>query len=189
MSDKADYNIYLFGETSVKAYEIMIRFVQGIYPSKYDRTLENIPQIKKVPINGKEVPVEIIDGSCSISLPTAFELFVHQADGIALVYSITNYSSFELIKDLIPQLNALLKGKPVRTMVIGVNSTQESNRVVPFNEGKQFADSIGALFEEMDAKAEVNVNAGMYNLIQAVVADKKESKKETSFFKKIFKKK
>ena len=78
------------------------------------------------------------------------------AQGIILVYDITDAESFENVKNWMTEIDRFAKEGVLRVLV-GNKCDLEDKRQVPTNKGKELADNFGITFIETSAKDTVNI--------------------------------
>merc|ERR1712150_390989 len=80
------------------------------------------------------------------------------ADGIALVYDVTDPASFMHIDEWFDEVNRN-SNQSIAKILIGNKCDLESERKISTNEGKKKAEELGMIFMETSAKSATNVDA------------------------------
>jgi len=88
------------------------------------------------------------------------------ADGIILVYDVTNLQSFENIKAWDEELKAYAKAKAC--ILLGNKSDLLDKRAVTVEQGKKLASKLGYIFLETSAKTASNVEEAVITLARNI---------------------
>eukprot|EP00475_Leptophrys_vorax_P025417 TRINITY_DN35616_c0_g1_i1.p1 TRINITY_DN35616_c0_g1~~TRINITY_DN35616_c0_g1_i1.p1 ORF type:complete len:194 (+),score=49.40 TRINITY_DN35616_c0_g1_i1:213-794(+) len=122
----------------------------------YDPGIEDT-LVKLVQVDQVSSRVEILDSmSEQYELPFFFDSWVRAADGVLLLYSITDKTSFEKAQELHSAVLRLRDGNQVALVVAGNKCDLEHERVVSKSEGQELAGVWECKFFEMSAKENVN---------------------------------
>ena len=119
--------------------------------------------IKKIVINEKMVKLQINDFSGQKKFSSIINAYYKGANGIILVYDVTEESSFNalnnwltIIKDKAPQANIILVGQ----------KCDLNERVISEDKIKELTEQFGIEYFETSAKIDYNINEVFDNLIQ-----------------------
>jgi len=110
---------------------------------------------KSIEMNGKMIKIQIWDTAGQERYRSLIPSYIKDANGIILTYSLNDRETFESIKIFME----LAKNYASETalIVLAGNEKSEQNRVVPENEGKELAESLGIQFMEVNAKNGKNI--------------------------------
>jgi RAS family protein, putative len=114
--------------------------------------------IKTVKLRGQEYYLKLVDtaGQDEYSIfPHTYAIDNH---GYCLVYSINNVKSFDVIKIIYDKLLDMTGKVQVPIILVGNKLDLNSERVIPYEEGKRLADYMKAQFVEVSAKQNSAVN-------------------------------
>lgn len=110
--------------------------------------------------------------------PSATHLDLHfiefndrNAEGIMLVYSVTDRASFEQIKSLYEQVKEAKEIDDlslIPVVLVGNKIDLKDQRKVSTEEGKQFADELNIPFLEVSAKTQENIDEAFQKLVEEV---------------------
>ena len=95
------------------------------------------------------------------------------ADGIILVYDITDRYSFEVCKDYFEEKINVLCPKNIKKILLGNKSDLEDKRVIKIEEGLNFAEKYGYKFDEISCRYNKNVFKAFEEFIMEVINNKK----------------
>lgn len=117
---------------------------------------------KVVTVDDKDINFQVWEvGTQELTFQSDSPSYYRGADGIMLVYDITRRGTFEHCEDLSNILSETKENYQSEMIVtlIGNKADLDDKRVVPYDEGKQFADEHGFAFMETSAKMADNVMA------------------------------
>ncbi len=144
--------IVLLGETSVGKTSIISRFASNSFNPNTLSSLSAQFVSKTVEIDGKSLKLDLWDTAGQEKYRALAKIFYKDARVICLVYDITNKKSFEAMKDFWyeKQTKLNVEGDPIFAVVGNKNDLYEIRQIE--DEGKNFAKSIGAIFQYTSAK-------------------------------------
>ncbi|KAJ3434781.1 ras family gtpase [Anaeramoeba flamelloides] len=104
----------------------------------------------------KEYRLDILDTGCGEEYETFRMDYIKETNIFLLVYSITDQSSFQFLKDekYMDLMRVAPEEKEYSIIVIGNKKDLENERQVTTKEGEEFAEEIGAYFVESSAKTD-----------------------------------
>jgi len=82
-------------------------------------------------------------------------IYYRQATGIFVVYDLTQRKSFENVKNWVKEVVKIVGQLPM--VLVGNKLDSKENRQVSYEEGKEYADSLGVGFFEVSAKTTENL--------------------------------
>ena len=178
--------IILLGATYIGKTSILNHYIDGYYnePSSWTPGAQNSEKVIEMK-DGKKVGLIIMDtqGYYVINRPSFFLRYYNDADGIILVYDVTNQKSFE---DLIGLINYLKKeiSMEIPIYLVGNKIDCKEEREVAKKKGEELAKCFGFMFNECSAKTGENVDLIFNKLINNIydnyteIIEFKEKKKE-----------
>jgi Ras-related protein Rab-1A len=93
--------------------------------------------------------------------------YYRNAQGIIIVYDVTDAESFANVKQWLHEIDRYAP-ETVTKLLIGNKCDLASKRTITFEQGKEFADSLGLTFLETSAKNAVNVEKAFVSLSTSV---------------------
>lgn len=179
MSLNQDYD-YLFkvliiGNSCVGKSNILLRFSENVFHESFLPTIGVDFKIKNIQFEDKTVKLHIWDTAGQERFKTITATYYKGAHGIILVYDITDRTTFSDIENWLSEIQQHASPGVAR-MLIGNKCDMESERQVSFQEGKDYADSLGIPFLETSAKNKINIEASFKELT-AVILPTAEPKK------------
>ena len=90
------------------------------------------------------------------------------ANGILLLYNITDRDSFDSLNSFLIEIRKNAK-KDISIILVGTNCDLEDERIVTYQEGKDFATKNGMKFIEVSAKNNINVKEAFNILLEDIL--------------------
>lgn len=164
---KQEIKIVVCGSGGVGKSAFSIQFVSNHFVEDYDPTIEDSYR-KQVVVNDDTYMLEVLDTAGQEEFSAMRDQWFRSGDAFLIVYSITNRSSFDELKQF---YDKILKAKDASSgpMVLVANKSDlEHDRQVTTQEGKDFANQIGVPFLECSAKKRTNVDESFLQLVTQV---------------------
>merc|ERR1712177_133730 len=117
---------------------LTIQFVQNVFISKYDPTIEDSYR-KPHQVGNEHIMLEIIDTAGTEQFSAMRDLYMKNGDGFVLVYSITPQSTFNDLQDLREQILRVKDTDDVPMVLVGNKCDLEDERVVGKDQGLNLA--------------------------------------------------
>ena len=162
-----EYKIVVLGSGAVGKSSITVRFVQGIFLTKYDPTIEDSYR-KQLELEGNQYVLEILDTAGTEQFTAMRDLYMKTGQGFVLVYSIIAQSTYNDLDPIHDQIVRVRDTDDVPIIVVGNKCDLESQRIVSVDDGKALAEKYFADFLEVSAKAEIRVNDVFTTLIKNI---------------------
>ena len=112
-------------------------------------------RFRTVKLLQKTVKLQIWDTAGQERFRTITSAYYRGADGIVMVYDVTSEESFEHVNEWLNEVNRYASEGTVKLLV--GNKSDRSDKVVPTERAKEFADELGIPFLETSAKNAENV--------------------------------
>jgi Ras-related protein Rab-1A len=109
-----------------------------------------------VEIDGKTIKLQIWDTAGQERFRTITSSYYRGAHGIIVVYDVTDAESFNNVKQWLHEIDRYAS-ENVNKLLVGNKSDLASKRTVSFEQGSEFAQSLGIEFVETSAKNSTNV--------------------------------
>ena len=126
--EKDKINIVLFGAQKVGKTAIARKFLFDEFSEKYEPTGEN-SYTRTFNVFDKELTTTIVDTSGGVSSPEMRSLYITNGDGFIFVYAINDGRSFDYVKMVREEVNAI-RGNTVPVVVVANKCDQEELREV-----------------------------------------------------------
>jgi len=178
--------LVMLGSGSVGKSAICIKFYSNQFVDRYDPTIEDIYR-KTVSIDDHNYLLEILDTAGTETFLSMRDLYIKNAQGYFLVYSVTSRGTFEELNEIQEQTMRVREYNDPKEMpvILVANKSDLSSREISTEEGQALARSWGnCSYFETSAKTGTNIEEAFKELVRQVVlkdkclgTEKKESKK------------
>lgn len=118
MSNKKTFTITMLGSGGVGKSCLTLRFVCSGYSEVYDATIEDF-YMKTVTVDDETVHLEIIDTAGQEEFQSMLDGWIRSADGIILVYDVSNKQSFDELNHFYERICECKDGKPFPIVIAG----------------------------------------------------------------------
>ena len=184
----------VLGGGSVGKSALTIQYVQGLFVTKYDPTIEDAyrkvveverksfphkervffsnKQQKAVELDGNVLVVDILDTAGVDTFSSMRDMYYRDGDGFILVYSSTSQASFNEMVDMNESLVRAREcgSAPIFRAVAANKSDLVESRMVSSDKGADMATSWGAHFVETSAKNSSGVSEVFNSVLRDVIA-------------------
>ena len=170
--DMITYKILILGDSSVGKTTFIVRFCEGKFEEDSLTTIGLDSKVKFISRQDKKIQLQIWDTAGQERFRSLSKSWYKGADGILLMYDISNYDSFKHIKNWINDIktNISIPFEKLALIVIGHKSDlPDEKREVDKNDIQTFENSHGIKIIEASAKIDKNVNESMIALIDKML--------------------
>jgi len=179
-------NLLIIGDATVGKTCILRRFAHDKFTSNYISTVGIDFFTKDVILNDKKIHIKIWDTAGQERYRSLTQGFFRKAEGIIIVYDITNESSFNNLKFWIDSIesNTNSQNSKIPAIIIG-NKIDILERKVDKVSAENFAKNKNYKYFEVSAKTGIYIDESIKFLIKKVLKEgnenekKKEDKKDT----------
>ena len=179
MSDDCVYKILLLGDSTVGKTCFLLRYCDKRFQEAHLSTIGLDYRLKSMTLkNGKNIKLQIWDTAGQDRFRAITKNYYKGANGIILIYDVTNLQSYENVKNWISQIKE--EANPNVLIYLAGNKIDvgEEERVVKTEEGQKIADELNLPFYETSAKNGLNVNEIFEDILEKI--DEVYSKIEVS---------
>mmetsp|Transcript_33918 Transcript_33918/g.81156 ORF Transcript_33918/g.81156 Transcript_33918/m.81156 type:complete len:209 (-) Transcript_33918:71-697(-) len=162
--------LLMIGDSGVGKTCLLLRYANDSFSPTVITTIGVDFKIKNVEVNGKRIKLQMWDtaGQASQRLRTiTTPLLLRGAQGILLVYDVTDRRSFESIRNWISQIQQHADVH-VNKILVGNKCDMLDEKVVSTEEGQKLAKEFGVDFYECSAKNDINVEPTFLTIARAV---------------------
>ena len=149
-SENNTFKILTIGESQVGKTSILRRYVENKFERHHLATIGIDYQTKTLKIKDKEIKLKIWDTAGQERYRNIANHAYKGADGIILVYDITDELSFSKISDWMEQINSNLSRNEIGIILIG-NKSDIKERAVDKIKGEEKAKEYGIDYYETSA--------------------------------------
>ena len=163
---KPSCKVVLLGDSGVGKTCIISRYISGAFDQNSPTTNGASYASKIVEIANKSVSLDIWDTAGQEKYKSLTKFFYKDAKVAILVYDITQKESFTNMKQYWYEQLKEFGSKDIIIGVAGNKCDMYEKEDVSENEGKEFAEQIGAFFEMTSAKNNTGINDLFMNAAQ-----------------------
>ena len=175
------FKVLLLGNSDVGKSSILIRYVDESWNDAFVPTIGVDFKIKSMEVEQKIVKMQIWDTAGQEGFRNVISSYFRGAHGLFLIYDITNRDSFKNLESWLIEIEKNASENVLKVLV-GNKNDLEQDRVISYEEGKNFANRNGMEFIETSAKINTNVSEAFEMLGKLMIkneaqpADKKQMK-------------
>ena len=178
-----EFKIILLGSVSVGKTSILNRYITNEFDEEHKCTIKIEFKAKLININNMvKAKLNIWDTCGDEKYRAITRQYYNDANGILLIYDITNRDSFDSISLWV---NEIKNNSPADAILflVGNKTDLTKERVISYQEGKNKADELGVSFAEVSAKNGDNILLLFENISEAIMGtfEKKQEINENNF--------
>ena len=163
------FNIITLGNSEVGKTTFIIRYTENTFKDVYLTTLGIDYKTKVIKLkNKKSYMINFFDTAGQEKYKSISINIIKNANGIVLMYDITNKSSFDSISNWMENVIAI-KGNNFPVILVGNKTDLVDEREVSTEEGEQLAKKFGVKLFEISNKSGTNVEEAGLELVNQVV--------------------
>ena len=163
-------HIITLGDTQVGKSSLMFQYTDKMFSQEYLTTIGVDLKYKELKLkNGEIIKVKIYDTAGQERFISIASNYLKKANGILLVYDITNESSYDNISNWLEQINSKSDNeRPI--ILIGNKSDMVNERVISKEKGEELAKNCcgGIKFYETSCKTGDNVDKAFDDLVYQI---------------------
>ena len=169
MSELDEIKVLVLGNSAVGKSSIIVKYIDNKFSLNYMSTLGIDFKQKNIKLkNGKEISLRIFDTAGQERYKSVSFSFIKKADGIILMYDITNKSTFEAINDWIKNISEFGK-ENLSIVLVGNKCDKSEERAVSIEEGKEKSNEYKIPFFETSCKDGINVQETFDKIIEEIL--------------------
>jgi len=150
------FKLVLIGDSGVGKSCLLLRFADDAFTESYISTIGVDFRFRTVKIDNKTIKLQIWDTAGQERFRTITSAYYRGADGIIMVFDVTNTESFDHVNDWLKEVNRYAAEGTVK-LLVGNKSDRTADKAVTEAQAKEFADELGIPFIETSAKSSKNV--------------------------------
>ena len=118
-------------------------------------------------LDGKKIKMQLWDTAGQERFRTITSSYYRGAHGIMVVYDVSDRETFDNVRHWLEEIDSN-SGPNVERLLVGNKCDLVDKRAVTYEQGKEFADSIGVSFVETSALASTNVDEAFLGLAKSI---------------------
>ena len=174
------FKIVMIGDSGVGKSCILLRFADDKFNENFYATIGVDFRFKNVMVDDKSVKLQIWDTAGQERFKTITSAYYRGADGIIIVYDITDRNSFAHIKDWLDDVNKYTDDNPLK-IIVGNKIDLIKDKQISNNDMKTMTAQTGIEIIECSAKDSIKINDLMEIMTKKLIEKKKnEGNKNTT---------
>lgn len=161
--------LLIVGEQAVGKSSMLTRYADNKFTSSYIMTIGiDFKIMSFTSKSGKKIKLHIWDTAGQERFRSITTAYYRGANGVILMYDITNRSTFENVVGWMRTLNNYASNR-IKVILVGNKIDMESNRQVSYEEGKALADKLKIPFAEVSVREDINIKETFSLIIETLV--------------------
>eukprot|EP00597_Dinobryon_sp_UTEXLB2267_P003274 CAMPEP_0170075736 /NCGR_PEP_ID=MMETSP0019_2-20121128/12830_1 /TAXON_ID=98059 /ORGANISM="Dinobryon sp., Strain UTEXLB2267" /LENGTH=205 /DNA_ID=CAMNT_0010286917 /DNA_START=126 /DNA_END=743 /DNA_ORIENTATION=+ len=148
--------LLMIGDSGVGKTCLLLRYANDSFSPTFITTIGIDFKIKNIQLDGKRIKLQIWDTAGQERFRTITTSYFRGAQGILLVYDVTDRNSFISIRNWVAQIQVHADVN-VNKILIGNKCDVAEQRVITYEEGESLAKEYNIHFYETSAKQDMNV--------------------------------
>ena len=165
------FKILTIGESGVGKTCVLRRFVENKFLKNHLGTIGIDFKTKTLNINNREIKLKIWDTAGQERFRNITTQYYKGADGIVLVYDVTDDGSFEKIRDWMAQIQSNAQRDELGLVLLG-NKCDIEPRVVTEEQGTKMAEELKVSYFETSALNGQGINEAFEQLARDIMKKK-----------------
>eukprot|EP00475_Leptophrys_vorax_P002315 TRINITY_DN112_c0_g1_i1.p1 TRINITY_DN112_c0_g1~~TRINITY_DN112_c0_g1_i1.p1 ORF type:complete len:196 (+),score=69.77 TRINITY_DN112_c0_g1_i1:153-740(+) len=162
--------LLMIGDSGVGKSCLLLRFSDDSFTPTFITTIGIDFKIKTIDLNGKRVKLQIWDTAGQERFRTITTAYYRGANGILLVYDVTDENSFLNIRNWMKSIDQHAADS-VKRILIGNKADMVNEKVIETGRGQSLADEYQIKFFECSAKTDQNVTEAFMEIARQSMAD------------------
>mmetsp|Transcript_22122 Transcript_22122/g.37039 ORF Transcript_22122/g.37039 Transcript_22122/m.37039 type:complete len:207 (+) Transcript_22122:129-749(+) len=148
--------LLMIGDSGVGKTCLLLRYANDSFSPTFITTIGIDFKIKNIQLDGKRIKLQIWDTAGQERFRTITTSYFRGAQGILLVYDVTDRNSFISIRNWVAQIQ-MHADVNVNKILIGNKCDVQDQRAISYEEGEALAKEYNIHFYETSAKQDLNV--------------------------------
>jgi len=148
--------LLMIGDSGVGKTCLLLRYANDSFSPTFITTIGIDFKIKNIQLDNKRIKLQIWDTAGQERFRTITTSYFRGAQGILLVYDVTDRNSFISIRNWVAQIQ-MHADVNVNKILIGNKCDCQDQRAISYEEGESLAKEYNISFYETSAKQDINV--------------------------------
>lgn len=170
----ASMKVLLLGDSAVGKTCLVNRYIQDTFSQEFITTIGIDYRVKMLEADGKVCRLEIWDTAGQERFRAITKMYLHNVDGVLLVFDITNRESYDHVESWIRQMSEVTDSRCAKVLV-GTHGDMASVRVVTTEEILELSRKRNMPYIETSAKAALNVGDAFSQLVENMLKISKDA--------------
>ena len=162
--------LLLIGDSYVGKTSLLQKYTEDEMPEMHCATIGVEFKEKTVKINNREIKLQIWDTSGQERFRSITQNFFRNADGIAIVFDVTNRNTFKNVKNWLSDIQAI--DSNIKMILVGNKIDLVDKRVIDKNILEEYAKKQNLPFYETSAKNNINLKEVFSRIVELIFENK-----------------
>jgi Ras-related protein Rab-1A len=164
------FKLLIIGDSGVGKSSLMNRYVDNIFVESFINTIGVDFKIKTLEINKKIVKLQIWDTAGQERFRTIVSSYYRGANGIMLVYDITNKETFNSLDGWLNEISKYANER-AQKILIGTKLDLIDSREISYTESKEYAEKHNMILFETSSKTSQNIDNAFIQLSELLIQE------------------
>ena len=170
MAKIEDIKVITLGNSAVGKTSFLMKYIDNSFTLTYTTTLGIDFKQKKIKLkDGRDVRLRIFDTAGQERFKAVSVSFIKKADGVILIYDISDIESFEAVENWIKSIREIGKEKLPIILVGNKCDLSDDKRMISLKEGQDKANEFNIPFYETSCKEGINIKEVFEKLIDDII--------------------
>jgi small GTP-binding protein len=160
--------ILTIGESGVGKTCILLRYTDNKFIKHHLTTIGIDYKTKDVNINNKSIKLKIWDTAGQERFRNITQQYYKGADGIVLVFDLTDRNSFEKVREWMKQIQSYTQKDSIAIVLLG-NKCDAEDKAVSIQEANEIANEFNLKFFETSAMNNINIEESFKQLSSEII--------------------
>ena len=165
------FKILTIGESGVGKTCILRRFVENKFLKNHLATIGIDFKTKSITVQGIQIKLKIWDTAGQERFRNITNQYYKGADGIVLVFDVTDQNSFDKIREWMNQITVNTSSNDIGLVLLG-NKCDAEPRVIQKSDGEKMAEELGVKYFETSAMNGTNISESFQFLAEEILKKK-----------------
>jgi len=156
--------LLMIGDSGVGKTCLLLRYANDSFSPTFITTIGIDFKIKNIQLDGKRIKLQIWDTAGQERFRTITTSYFRGAQGILLVYDVTDRNSFTSIRNWVAQIQMHADVNVNKILIGNKCDVPADQRAISFEEGQNLAKEYNIHFFETSAKQDLNVEAAFVKI-------------------------
>jgi Ras-related protein Rab-1A len=171
------FKLLVIGDSGVGKTCVLLRFADDTFSDHYMSTVGVDFKISTLNTDGKVIKLQMWDTAGQERFRTIRNSYYRGANGILVVYDVTDRNSFENVQYWVEELRRFAP-KDVKMLLVGNKTDLAKKRAVSEDEAKEKAEHFQMDFVETSARKAINIEDAFGQFVGDLLASRKQNEQQ-----------
>uniref|UniRef100_A0A0G4IEV7 Uncharacterized protein n=1 Tax=Chromera velia CCMP2878 TaxID=1169474 RepID=A0A0G4IEV7_9ALVE len=168
------FKLVLIGDSGVGKSCLLLRFADDSFTDSYITTIGVDFRFRTIQVDDKVIKLQIWDTAGQERFRTITSAYYRGADGIVMVYDVTDKESFDHLEDWLTEVNRYASESTCK-LIVGNKADLSKEREITLEEAEKRGEEMGLKVIEASAKDATNVEQAFSQIARQLVASREST--------------